>query len=68
MLFANGIQSSNNVMASSNWGRKRKTKFAKIQSGFRNQLRLLFDKPKPGFGSTNNGNKDFSKMQLFLLE
>lgn len=27
-----------------------------IQDQFRNELGLLVDKPKPGFGSINNGN------------
>lgn len=29
---------------------------AMIKKGFRLQLELIIDRPKPGFGSTNDGN------------
>jgi len=35
---------------------KIETRKTNIQKGFRLQLGLIVDKPKPGFGSTNDGN------------
>lgn len=39
-----------------------------IQKGFRLQLGLIVDRPKPGYGSTNDGNTTSSKTRVYQLQ